>query len=87
LIWACFDVRLATIRDAMAVGCAASVADIGRTLRAGTKLRLLLAGVAGYRRARRAKRLSGTVITIANGLTSAGDVKKCFEQRCHPSVA
>jgi assimilatory nitrate reductase catalytic subunit len=36
LICACFGVRLAAIRNAMAAGSAASVADIGRTLRAGT---------------------------------------------------
>jgi assimilatory nitrate reductase catalytic subunit len=36
LICACFGVRLAAIRDAIAAGSAASVADIGRTLRAGT---------------------------------------------------
>ena len=36
LICACFGVRLAPIRDAIAAGSAASVADIGRTLRAGT---------------------------------------------------
>jgi assimilatory nitrate reductase catalytic subunit len=36
LICACFGVRLAAIRDAMAAGRAASVADIGRMLRAGT---------------------------------------------------
>jgi assimilatory nitrate reductase catalytic subunit len=36
LICACFGVRLSAIRDAVASGSAASVADIGRTLRAGT---------------------------------------------------
>jgi assimilatory nitrate reductase catalytic subunit len=36
LICVCFGVRLAAIRDAMAAGRAASVADIGRMLRAGT---------------------------------------------------
>ena len=36
LICACFGVRLAAIRDAMAASNATSVADIGRTLRAGT---------------------------------------------------
>jgi assimilatory nitrate reductase catalytic subunit len=36
LICACFGVRLAAICDALATGSAASVADIGRTLRAGT---------------------------------------------------
>jgi assimilatory nitrate reductase catalytic subunit len=36
LICACFGVRLAAICDAVATGSAASVADIGRTLRAGT---------------------------------------------------
>jgi assimilatory nitrate reductase catalytic subunit len=36
LICACFGVGLATIRDAITKGGAVSVADIGRTLRAGT---------------------------------------------------
>jgi assimilatory nitrate reductase catalytic subunit len=36
VICACFGVRLGAIRDAMATGIAMDVADIGRTLRAGT---------------------------------------------------
>ncbi len=36
VICACFGVRLAAIRDALGTGIAADVADIGRTLRAGT---------------------------------------------------
>jgi assimilatory nitrate reductase catalytic subunit len=36
LICACFDVRLSAIREAIATGGAVNVADIGRTLRAGT---------------------------------------------------
>ena len=36
LICACFGVGLSAIRDAVAAGSAVSVADIGRTLRAGT---------------------------------------------------
>ena len=36
VICACFGVRLAAIRDALETGIAADVADIGRTLRAGT---------------------------------------------------
>ncbi len=36
VICACFGVGLVAIRDAVAAGKAVSVADIGRTLRAGT---------------------------------------------------
>jgi assimilatory nitrate reductase catalytic subunit len=36
VICACFGVRLAAIRDALETGIASDVADIGRTLRAGT---------------------------------------------------
>jgi assimilatory nitrate reductase catalytic subunit len=36
VICACFGVGLAAIREAVAGGVAVSVADIGRTLRAGT---------------------------------------------------
>jgi assimilatory nitrate reductase catalytic subunit len=36
LVCACFGVGLATIRDALATGAAASVEDIGKALRAGT---------------------------------------------------
>src|SRR5580704_91968 len=36
VVCACFGVRLGTIRDAIANGVATDVADIGRTLRAGT---------------------------------------------------
>jgi assimilatory nitrate reductase catalytic subunit len=36
VICACFGVRLSAIRDALETGIAADVADIGRTLRAGT---------------------------------------------------
>ncbi len=36
VICSCFGVRLGAIRDAIATGVAADVADIGRTLRAGT---------------------------------------------------
>ncbi len=36
VICACFGVRLVAIRDAIATGVATDVADIGRTLRAGT---------------------------------------------------
>lgn len=36
VICACFNVRLAAIRDALDTGIAADVADIGRILRAGT---------------------------------------------------
>jgi assimilatory nitrate reductase catalytic subunit len=36
VICACFGVGLATIRDALGSGAAASVEDIGRALRAGT---------------------------------------------------
>jgi assimilatory nitrate reductase catalytic subunit len=36
LICACFGVRLSAIREAIAAGDAVTVADIGRTLRAGT---------------------------------------------------
>src|ERR1700692_4935953 len=36
VICACFGVGLATIRGAIAAGACATVADIGRTLRAGT---------------------------------------------------
>lgn len=52
LICACFEVGLATIRDAIVTGGAADVAAIGRTLRAGTncgscvpELRKILEGV------------------------------------------
>ena len=53
LICACFGVRLSAIRDVIAAGGAASVADIGRALRAGTncgsclpELRDIVEGVA-----------------------------------------